>query len=255
MTPMDSRWTASALVIFLVPAYAGPPTPSPQGPSQRIDQRVAAQGSYGRTNETPGTKSDFESANRVIFFDDFSETADGEFPSKWTLKGPGGGGNPLSVVSRGGRKFLLSEPVPEGQQQDPSTVYVRMGKLKDLPGKFTIEFDAILGYSRLTTDVKADKRYEIRVGSDGSSTLLLAISSQRAVSRGTQSELGVADGNAHRIAVSVNETAVTAYLDGQRVIDDPDGVDRPVFYVGVELSSEKNAPQDDLMFANFRIAQ
>jgi hypothetical protein len=113
----------------------------------------------------------------------------------------------------------------------------------------------VLGYSRLATDQRADRHYAIRVGSDGAPALLLAISSEQVISRSNQSKLNAGDGKIHRISVRVDRASVRAYVDGQSAIDDPEGVERPITYVGIELSSDKNARQDDLMFTNFRIAE
>ena len=239
---MVRRWAFSATLFFLMPAGALPIGDPPQVSDGRID-------------ETLGNKSDFVPGNRVIFFDDFSKTEVGDFPKQWTLKGPGGGGNALSVVSRNGAKFLFSETPPEGTPQTSSTVYVRLPKLSDLAEIFTVEFDAIFGRSRLATDLQAEKQYDIRVGSSASSYSLLAVSSEQAVSRNTQSRLTLADGKVHRVAVSVNGNFVKAYVDGQRMISDPEGAERPIARLGLELSSYKDTRQDDLMFTNFRIAE
>ena len=49
------------------------------------------------------SRYDFIPGDKVIFFDDFSDTDVGEFPIKWSLKGPGGGGNTVEVVEYKGR--------------------------------------------------------------------------------------------------------------------------------------------------------
>jgi len=239
---MVRLWAFSTPLLLLMPAVAWPIG----NPPQVTD---------GRADDTLGNRSDFVPGDRLIFFDDFSKTEVGEFPKQWTLKGPGGGGNPLSVVSRNGGKFLFSETPPEGTPQTSSTVYVRLPKLSDLAEEFTVEFDAIFGYSRLVTDLQAEKQYDIRVGSDASSYSLLAISSERVVSRNAQSRLSLADGKVHRVAVWVNGNYVTAYVDGQRMLSDPEGAERPIARLGLELSTYKDTRQDDLMFTNFRIAE
>jgi len=140
-------------------------------------------------------------------------------------------------------------------QQTASTVYARLPKLSDLAEIFTVEFEAIFGYSRLVTDLRAQKQYEIRIGSDASAYSLLTVSSEQVVSRTTQSRLSLADGKLHRVAVSVNGNSVTAYVDGKRMLSDPDGAERPIARLGIELSTYKQTRQDDLMFTNFRIAE
>jgi hypothetical protein len=197
----------------------------------------------------------FTPGRREIFFDDFSHTDVGAFPSNWTLKGPGAGGNPLAAVERGGARFLLSQTPAEGEQQTPSTLYARLPKDYNLPLGFTIEFDAVFGYSRLANDLQAEKQYDILVGSAAASYSLLAVTSQRAFSRNGQANLDLSVGNVHHIAVTVQGRSVRAYVDGRRVIDDPDGAERPIGRVGLQLSSYKGVRQEDLMFTNFRIAE
>jgi hypothetical protein len=205
--------------------------------------------------DAPATDGGSAAGRGEIFFDDFSHTEVGAFPSNWTLKGPGAGGNPLSVVDRAGTRFLLSQTPAEGEEQTPSTLYARLPREFSLPAVFTIEFDAVFGYSRLANDLQAEKRYDILVGSGDASYSLLAVTSQRAFTRNGQASLDLSVGNVHRVAVVVEGRSVHAYVDGRRVIDDADGAERPVTRVGVQLSSHKGAPQDDLMFTHFRIAE
>jgi hypothetical protein len=218
----------SAVALLLVPACALP-----------LEQAAADAG--------------FVAGPRAIFFDDFSQTEPGAFPSNWTLKGPGAGGNPLSVVAREGARFLRSQPPAEGEEQTASTLYARLPRQNDLPEAFTIEFDAVFGYSRLVDDLQAEKQYNVVVGSADISYSLLAVTSQRALSRAAQANLDLSVGKVHHVAIAVQGRSVRAYVDGRRVIDDPDGAQRPITRVGLELSSYKGAPQDDLMFTNFRI--
>jgi hypothetical protein len=218
----------SAVVLLLVPACALP-----------LGQAAADGG--------------FVAGPRAIFFDDFSQTEPGAFPSNWTLKGPGAGGNPLLVVARDGTRFLLSQTPAEGEEQTASVLYARLPRQNDLPGAFTIEFDAVFGYSRLADDLQAEKQYNVVVGSADISYSLLAVTSQRALSRTAQANLDLSVGKVHRVAIAVEGRSLRAYVDGRRVIDDPDGAQRPITRVGLELSSHKGAPQDDLMFTNFRI--
>jgi hypothetical protein len=244
-----------AIVFWLAPGCALASDDAAQGASEHVGKPAATGAPDCGAAEMASGSAEFAPADREIFFEDFSQTEVGGFPARWTLKGPGGGGNPLSVVSRDGSKFLFSQTPPEGEEQTSSTVYVRLPKLKDLAETFTIEFDAVFGYSRLATDLQAEKQYDVRIGADDSSFSLLAVSSERVISRNTQSALSLADGNVHHVALSVNGRFVTAYVDGRCVISDPEGADRPIARVGLELSTYKRARQDDLMFTRFRIAE
>ena len=45
------------------------------------------------------------------------------------------------------------------------------------------------------------------------------------------------------------------YIDEQRVVNDPDGITRPIRMVGVSLVSQGGVPTDRLMITNFRLAE
>ncbi len=62
------------------------------------------------------------------------------------------------------------------------------------------------------------------------------------------------DGKPHRVQVSVNGTFVKMYVDGRRVINDPDGVRRPVKLIGVNMGTPNREDSDKVMFTNFRLA-
>ena len=65
----------------------------------------------------------------------------------------------------------------------------------------------------------------------------------------------MADNRVHHVAVSINGTFVKAYVDNQRVINDPDGIRRPVNLVGIGLESNNRNSSDKLMFTSFRLAE
>jgi OmpA-OmpF porin, OOP family len=206
------------------------------------------------------TKYDFIPGDRVIFFDDFSDTEVGEFPRKWTLEGPKpGGNNTVDVVEYQGRHFLRS--VPGAKNQAPATQYLRLEQKGDFPERFTIEFDAVLApindspvyeimYKVLM--VPADKKIDIfRRNSPGA----IHISGQENQSANTSTIVQLNDGRVHHIAISVNGTFVKAYIDNQRVINDPDGVRRPIRQIGLQMSTPNNFRSEKLLFTSFRLAE
>jgi outer membrane protein OmpA-like peptidoglycan-associated protein len=211
-------------------------------------------------SEQAYTKFDFIPGDKVIFFDDFSDTDTGEFPRKWTLDGPKMGGNSsVEVVEYQGKHFL--RPVPGGQGQPPATQYLRLNQKGDLPQKFTIEFDAVLApindspvyevmYKILL--VPADRKIEIF---NRASVGAILISGQENESANTSTIVQKNDGRVHHVAVSVNGTFVKAYIDNQRVINDPDGVKRPIKQVGLLMYTPNNFKTDKLLFTNFRLAE
>ncbi|KAF0219485.1 MAG: OmpA/MotB domain [Geobacteraceae bacterium] len=209
--------------------------------------------------ETVLTKFDFIPGNKMIFFDDFSDTEVGEFPRKWTLEGPKvGNNNTVDVVEFQGKRFLRS--VPGAKNQAPATQYIRLDQKGDFPEKFTIEFDAVfssinnspvyfVGYKVLL--VPADKKIDIF---KKNSPNALLISGQDNMSANTTTKVQLNDGKVHHVAISVNGTFVKAYIDNQRVINDPDGIKRPIKQIGLQMLTPNNFKSDKLLFTNFRLA-
>ncbi len=220
----------------------------------------AAAGSGG-LDEAVYSRYDFVPGEKLIFFDDFSDTDVGEFPLRWHLKGPrSGDNNTVEVVAFQGRRYLRSRPAGAGGSQAPSTQYARLNIKGDLPQKFTIEFDAALGHS-ITPDYP--NHYSLYLlasdedwpGVDGVRPGVLQFSGVQGRSANTQTSLSVMDGKLHHIAVSVNGSFVKAWVDQERVVNDPDGIERPIRLVGLVLGAGGYSPSDRVMFTNFRLAE
>jgi outer membrane protein OmpA-like peptidoglycan-associated protein len=71
----------------------------------------------------------------------------------------------------------------------------------------------------------------------------------------TETHISKNDNKVHHVAVSVNGTFVKAYVDNQRVVNDPDGIPRPIKHVGIRIESSGNVANDKVMFTNFRLAE
>jgi len=71
----------------------------------------------------------------------------------------------------------------------------------------------------------------------------------------TEIHLARTDNKVHHLAISVNGTFVKAYVDHQRVINDPDGVQRPIKNIGMGIESSGYVRNDKIMFTNFRLAE
>jgi OOP family OmpA-OmpF porin len=206
---------------------------------------VSAEKVYGRYDFIPG--------DRAIFFDDFSDTDVGEFPVKWSLKGPNGGGNTVEVVDYKGKRFLRSVP-PESKDEglSESTLYVRLKTKGDMPQKFTVEFDAVLnkgGYQNQYYLLMYDEN-----GWPGHMPGSIYIEGERGQSKNTTTAIKKNDGKVHHVAVSVNGTFVKAYVDNQRVVNDPDAVTRPIKLIGIDMFAN-HGYSDTVMFTNFRVAE
>jgi OOP family OmpA-OmpF porin len=208
---------------------------------------VSAEKVYSRYDFIPGDKT--------IFFDDFSDTDVGEFPLKWSLKGPSGGGNAVEVVDYKGKRFLRSVP-PSSKDEGlaASTLYVRLKTKGDMPEKFTVEFDAVLGetkgYQNQYYLLMYDENGWPGAGNAGS----IYIEGQQGRSANTTTSINKNDGKIHHIAVSVNGTFVKAWVDNQRVVNDPDAATRPIKYIGISLHAN-HGYSDTVMFTNFRVAE
>lgn len=210
--------------------------------------------------ETVLTKFDFVPGDKMIFFDDFSDTDVGEFPRKWTLEGPKqGNSNTVDVVEYQGRRFLRSVPGAKGQP--PAMQYLRLDQKGDFPEKFTIEFDAMLAPIRegavyhniyRVLFVPADKKADVFKWNAPHS---VNISGKESNSANTKTNVGIIDGKVHHVAISVNGSFVKAYIDNQRVINDPDGLKRPIKQIGLQMMTPNNFKTDKLLFTNFRLAQ
>jgi outer membrane protein OmpA-like peptidoglycan-associated protein len=212
------------------------------------------------TNEEAYSKYDFVPGDKVIFYDDFSDTDEGEFPIKWTLKGfptRDNRNNAVEVVSYNKQHFLRSQPAAKNEYQSRATQYIRLNmKGGDMPEKFTVEFDAVLGQGNLYN------QYYLLLGNDkselpGSGANISALNFNKGYgsSANTKTAVNKNDGKIHHIAVSVNGTFVKAYIDNERVVNDPDGIKRPIKYIGMVMETNNSAPSDNLMFSNIRIAE
>jgi len=126
-----------------------------------------------------------------------------------------------------------------------------------LPEKFTVEFDAHFsemggGYPSLY-GLFLLKEGAVRPGWNYPGAVWL--SGRRNTSMNTETQLARVDNKVHHLAVSVNGTFVKAYVDNQRVVNDPDGVQRPIKYIGIGLESSGHMQNDKVMFTNFRLAE
>jgi len=203
------------------------------------------------------SRYDFIPGDKVIFFDDFSDTDVGEFPRKWTLNGPGGkGSNAIEVAEYAGKRFLRSTPAGKDQTQHPSTQYIRLERKGDLPEKFTVEFDA--HFSEKAGGYPSLYGLFLLKGEDyqgWAAPGIVWVSGNRCTSLNTETQISKNDDKVHHVAVSVNGTFVKAYVDNQRVVNDPDGIPRPIKHVGIRIETSGGVSNDKVMFTNFRLAE
>ena len=104
----------------------GKPAPRSAEPAEAAPAPAAAPSA----GEVYGNRFDFVPGDRVLVFDDFSDTDVGEYPAKWTVK-DGGGGNTVEVVAVGCRRFLKSRFLKENQAS--SLQWLRYAVKGDMP--------------------------------------------------------------------------------------------------------------------------
>jgi outer membrane protein OmpA-like peptidoglycan-associated protein len=193
--------------------------------------------------EVYGNRFDFVPGDKVLVYDDFSDTDVGEYPAKWTIKE--GGGNAVEVVQVGSQRFMKSRYQPEGQQA--SLHWLRYNIKGDLPKNFTIEFDADLGGP---TSVVFSHLH----GHGGQQVWLNRWNEGRVETANANGNLPVKSGLRH-VSIAVSGTQVKVYVAGERVVTDPDGIERPITRIGMYFEEPWREGADHQMFTNLRIAE
>ena len=226
------------------PAPAPAATPAPPASAARPAE---AKGGAGEAAPAPAAPADgpapgevyanefdFVPGDKVIFFEDFSDTPVGDYPVKWTRKCPHGGGEAVEVIEQGGKHWLRRAA---GSGGGWNTDCIR-STFQDLPQKFTIEFDAYVDTPALR--LLTDRGTQVEISTD------------RAHAKTSRASMPSKKGLKH-VSISVNGTYVKLYQDGKRLLADPDGIERPIKNLSVSYwYPEKGKP---LMFTNFRLAE
>jgi OOP family OmpA-OmpF porin len=226
------------------PAAAPAPARGTAAPrSAAPAEAVPAPATAPASGEVFGNRFDFVPGDRVLVFDDFSDTDVGEYPAKWTVK-DSGGGNAVEVVAVGSRRFLKSRFLKENQAS--SLQWLRYAVKGDMPKNFTVEFDADIAgpLAFVFTNAK---------GWGGQEVLLNGFTEGNLQTTNMTGVLPATSGIQH-VAIAVSGTQVKVYVGGERVASDPDGVERPITRLGVYFH-EPYAGGDHQMFTNLRIAE
>jgi outer membrane protein OmpA-like peptidoglycan-associated protein len=193
--------------------------------------------------EAYGNRYDFVPGDKVLVFDDFSDTDVGEYPAKWTIKG--GGGNQVEVVQVGDRRFVKSRYIE--QSQPASTHWLRYEIKGDMPKNFTIEFDA---------DIAGDMSVAFSTlrGFGGQEIEWKAREEGHVRSMNATGRLPVKTGIQH-VAIAVSGTQLKLYVGGERVLSDPDGVERPIKRIGISFDQPYRESGNHQMFTGYRLAE
>jgi len=222
------------------PAQAAKPAAAPDAANASPAGAPAAAPAAG---EVYGNRYDFVPGDKVLVFDDFSDTDVGEYPAKWTIKG--GGGNQVEVVQVGDRRFVQSRYMERDQQA--STHWLRYEIKGDMPKNFTIEFD---------TDIAGDLSvvFSAHKGFGGQEIGWRAREEGHVRWRSRTARLPVKTGIQH-VAIAVSGTQVKLYVGGERVLSDPDGVERPIKRIGIVFDQPYRESGNHQMFTAYRLAE
>jgi outer membrane protein OmpA-like peptidoglycan-associated protein len=193
--------------------------------------------------ELYGNRFDFVPGDKVLVYDDFSDTDVGEYPAKWTIKD--GGGNQIEVVQIGERRFLKARYAKEHQQS--ASTWLRYAIKGDMPKNFTIEFDLDLGGP-------FGVMFSKHRGWGGQEINIRAKEDDPVHTTNATGKLSVKSG-IHHVSIAVSGTQAKVYVDGDRVVSDPDAIERPIAKIGVVFHQPYQKEGDHQMFTALRIAE
>jgi len=190
-------------------------------------------------DEVYGNRFDFLPGSKVLVYDDFAETEVGEYPAKWTTRD--GGGNTSEVVLVTGRKYFQSRYSAEGAE--PSLNWLRYQIKGDLPKEFTVEFDADVRGGFAVVFLGAAEVQQV-----------VTFEPERVTSRNVENAVNLGTGVKH-VALGVSGASVKAYVGGERVLNDPDALDRPIVRLGFRFEGTSGDPNPSQVMTDFRLAE
>ena len=207
------------------------------------DETAAEPGEAPPAGELYGNRFDFVPGDKVLVYDDFSDTDVGEYPAKWTIKDAGG--NQIEVVQIGERRFLKARYAKEHQQS--ASTWLRYAIKGDMPKNFTIEFDLDLGgpFGVMFSKHRAWGGQEINIRAKEDDPVHTTNASGK---------LSVKSG-IHHVSIAVSGTQAKVYVDGDRVVSDPDAIERPITRIGVVFHQPYQKEGDHQQFTALRIAE
>lgn len=238
------------------PAQSKGSSDKEQSAASRSDSSGAPAGEAGDSEqdavaagEVYSNRFDFIAGDNVLFFEDFSDTDPGDYPRRWT---PGEGkSGPVEVVEFLGKHWLKS--LAEGQKGNMrhATTFMRVDLKKELPDKFTVEFD-------IPSSARIAICFPGKYWATGSDSVSIAPESVEMYWGHAKNDSVKRSNNPLRhVSIAVSGTNVKVYFDGERVLLAPDGVRvraKSIRTIGFYFP-ESSKPLQDRMFTNFRLAE
>jgi outer membrane protein OmpA-like peptidoglycan-associated protein len=198
--------------------------------------------------EVYSARFDFVPGDKIFFFDDFSDTEVGDYPRRWT---PGDdGGSTVEVAEIQGKRWLMNVPDEGGEGTREANTHIRTNLEKDLPEKFTIEFD-------VPSTANMCVAFCVRHWITGSDAVCFGPTYADLPWGGMKNENVARSSKPLRhVAIAISGTNLKVYFDGQRVLMHPDGVRvrEPVRAIGFRFLGDEEKKRRDGRITNVKLA-
>lgn len=211
------------------------------------------------TNTTISSNYDFIPGDEVLFFDDFTNTNSGDFPSRWNTNGSG---QVVNIAALNGNWLLI----PDNTLSFP--------ELKNqLPTNFTIEFDLFypsnttrppvtFGFTEVVNpakqSIKGKKIFYFRIPPKGAGLENIGYTTSLYSGRETTTEWPANEsaGKIKHVSIAVNGQRIRLYVDTEKLFDLPKVFDLSVYRNNFHFRSAEllPKPKDGFYISNLRIA-
>jgi outer membrane protein OmpA-like peptidoglycan-associated protein len=186
---------------------------------------------------------DFMPGDKVLFFDDFLATQDGEFPDQWELVS----GQGVVNVQKGSRAFVLTD----GNYMQASP---RIREQNYLKQPFTVEYETYFVPAAYPVQIFFEAGENEASISIGKGTVDYNAGGSANYSLSANLPAPIFEDNYvnkwHHVAMAVKDKQLKVYVDQYRVLTVPDMHVTPVSLRMGGLAS----PDGPLIFSNFRLA-
>ncbi|GAB3006014.1 hypothetical protein GCM10027051_01380 [Niabella terrae] len=233
---------------------------SEKGRPAEIPAASSGSGGSDRGNGALSQGTDFVPGNRLIFSDDFSGVAKGDFPVQWNTNGSGAvvtiegqEGRWLSVVHNTVIQPVLGQPLPEHATIE-FDLFLKAGGQQSTP---FIQFGLAPVSDILKENIFYANRFFINLNryaeSDGQ-TLEYGLKND-VLGNKNDFPLTRYRNRVLHVAIALNGTRIRLYLDQQKIIDLPRALSKDM-YRSFFLNNNQVIPASEIpmLIGNFRIA-